>query len=153
MDKNRPCEGYEEDLILYHYGELEPEKASATAAHMESCAACRAYMDELDRLLAAVPADMPGRAATIRATGRVMAGIAPRRFEWRRRLVPASIALAALVSAVLFTVFNPFVSDKPQTPEQMVMAQADPEVLENLDLLKDLNVIEELDTVQGMEDL
>ena len=153
MDKNRPCEGYEEDLILYHYGELESEKASVTSAHMESCAACRAYMDELVRLLAAVPADMPGHAARIRAVDRVMAGIAPRRLEWRRRLVPAAIALTALVAAVMFSVYNPFVTDKPQTPEQMVMAQADPEVLENLDLLKDLNVIEELDTVQGMEEL
>ncbi len=57
------CETHREELALRLYGELEPAEARALEAHLESCDACRAFADELERglgrLAGAAPPEAP----------------------------------------------------------------------------------------------
>lgn len=55
------CHG-DERVELYFYGELTPAERAATAAHLESCAACRqtlADLEEIEQVLGARHVDAP----------------------------------------------------------------------------------------------
>src|SRR4051812_39187608 len=46
----------EEDLILHHYGELDPRDDTRAAAHLTECIACHGRYTRLQRVLAAIDA-------------------------------------------------------------------------------------------------
>jgi hypothetical protein len=46
-----PCESFEQDLVLFHYGELGGADEERVKTHSASCAACAGYLKELAALL------------------------------------------------------------------------------------------------------
>lgn len=44
----------ENELILYHYGELSPDKAKEVQAHLEGCAGCRGRLEMMKKASACV---------------------------------------------------------------------------------------------------
>jgi hypothetical protein len=46
-----PCKLYEQDLVLFHYGELGGADEERVKTHSASCAACAGYLKELATLL------------------------------------------------------------------------------------------------------
>src|ERR671924_2098151 len=54
------CKGFEQDLVLYYYGELSGADRSKVEAHSESCERCRLYLKGLASILPrTVEADEP----------------------------------------------------------------------------------------------
>lgn len=49
-EKNKTCEGFEEDLVALVDGELPDERAMELTAHLKDCPRCRALKDELTEL-------------------------------------------------------------------------------------------------------
>ncbi|MDA0378946.1 MAG: zf-HC2 domain-containing protein [Bacteroidetes bacterium] len=49
------CQQHREDLVLYHYDELGQAARADLEAHMASCGACRAHLEDLRQLEARIP--------------------------------------------------------------------------------------------------
>jgi anti-sigma factor RsiW len=45
------CQQFEEDLVLYYYGELDRSERAAVKSHLLSCDPCRLYLKELESIL------------------------------------------------------------------------------------------------------
>ena len=45
------CKNYEEDLVLYYYGESGAAERAAMEQHMAQCGRCRNFIDDLGRVL------------------------------------------------------------------------------------------------------
>jgi len=45
------CKAFEQDLVLYHYGECSGSEKQRLESHLESCAGCRSFLDELKAFL------------------------------------------------------------------------------------------------------
>lgn len=153
MFKDMVCKDYEELLILYHYGELEPSVSEDVADHLKHCPACENELVEISRLIAAVPGYTPTQLETARAVKGVMDSIsAVKAGRWLGKLLPAYIAAAAAVAAIVLSVTVPKLIDRaPQ--ENQVLAQGDWEVLENYDVIKDYEVIEQMDNIDNLDQL
>lgn len=50
-ESSAACKQFEEDLVLYHYDDLEPAARENLATHLKSCPACRGAVEELNALL------------------------------------------------------------------------------------------------------
>lgn len=87
--------GYGEKLALYFYGEAGPGLGAEVEAHLKGCASCRAELDALARVSAALPApEGPGPAvlAAVMAAARAASrGVA---FGWREALLSGAMASA-----------------------------------------------------------
>ena len=57
--KPGPCEDFEIDLVEWIDGALVPERAQVVRAHLESCARCRVFEDELRAIDASLDAALP----------------------------------------------------------------------------------------------
>jgi len=94
----------EEDLVLYHYGELP--HAGAVEAHVESCTACRDALASTRRVLGAVDAlPVPERGDDYPA--RILAGVedrVSRRTGFLPRLTPTPGRLAWAAGVALLVV-------------------------------------------------
>ena len=56
------CNEFEQDLVLYHYGELSGDSRDQLASHLRACPACASYLKELAALLPlTVNTDEPGQ--------------------------------------------------------------------------------------------
>lgn len=92
------------ELAPYAAGDGDPETRSAIAAHAAECPACRQELAR-ERELRATLAGLPLVPCPTAVTGRVLAAIALRRADVRRRRwfagVGATVAAAALVVAML----------------------------------------------------
>lgn len=153
----------ETELIPFLRGELEPADHERVAMHVGVCAECRGAIEEsrvvLDALAArraAAPAvDWGGYQAEIRA--RVTTG--PRR-RWWARPVP-TLAVAALLSlGVLVGVRGLQRASEDRRPTEAVAMDEttlgtqlpllrEYRVVERLDMLEDLEVINQLDRLNG----
>jgi hypothetical protein len=45
------CKDFEEDLVLYYYGDDSEAERSRVESHLPSCASCHAFLDDLRKLL------------------------------------------------------------------------------------------------------
>ena len=45
------CTNFEQDLVLYYYGECDRKDHLRVETHLEGCGSCRRFLDELCRLL------------------------------------------------------------------------------------------------------
>jgi anti-sigma factor RsiW len=153
MFKDTVCKDYEELLVLYHYGELEPSVSEDVAAHLKHCPDCEKELGEISRLIAAAPRYTPTQWEIARTVNGVMDSIsAVKARRWFGKLVPAYIAAAAAVAAIVLSVTVPkFIDRAPQ--ENQVLAQGDWEVLENYDVIKDYEVIEQMDNIDNLDQL
>jgi hypothetical protein len=60
MEKRTSCKEYEQDLVLYYYGECEEERGKTISEHLNGCAGCAALLADLRKVLpATVKVDDP----------------------------------------------------------------------------------------------
>ncbi|MGA2192462.1 MAG: hypothetical protein ABSG42_03685 [Nitrospirota bacterium] len=150
MDKDT-C-GYRNRLVLYHYGELERDEAATVAAHVLACQECRLELQAIAALRMVTP-QAPDQGQVRRAVDAVLSKIAPRKRSFPGRLIPAYIAAGAAAATLVLTLVIPHFSGHRQTLDnQVVLAQADWEVLDNMDVIQDLDVIEEMEN-SGLDQL
>lgn len=98
----------EDDMILYHYGEVED--ATSVRRHLEACAECAAQWSKLQAVMAAVePTPVPERGEGYGA--QVWQQVRYRLSEksevtgWRAWLVPQRLAFAGALAAVVLLAF------------------------------------------------
>jgi len=160
------CEHLKENLTLYVYGELDPVTEREVENHLENCEGCRHEHERLSTILTRVreasvspqlsPLEARAMAADISRT--LKAGT--RRNWWRQylefmpsRLVPA----AALAGALIITVAVIGYLNLNKTPglapvslnqnEEIMLSDTDLEILDNLELLKEMESIQKLSRV------
>lgn len=147
MNQNKGCN--EEQLVLYHYGELSSIERQALDEHLNTCPDCRTSLQELRASLAAIPQPdlqfSPTRKLQFseRVTKR-----AYRRSKNYRAAWGGALATGALV--VTIVLLQP--ADKMMSVIPVVPSTVDFEVLESLDLLQDLELLKDLDLLQEMEE-
>jgi hypothetical protein len=47
----KACAAFEQDLVLYHYGECARAEQQRLESHLKDCAACRGFLQELESFL------------------------------------------------------------------------------------------------------
>jgi len=144
------CSG--EELVLFHYGDLDEESRSRVEAHLSGCPACQAELAEIGRMLSLFPRnEIELSTVEIQRFAARVSSRAPRR---RRRAWPAlggALAAAAVLAVALLTL-QPGGEVAPQViAHTKVSRVADAEVVRNLDLLQNLDLLENLETLQALE--
>lgn len=103
----------EEQLVLYHFGDLgEGPDPASIEEHLHACAACRTDLDELRHMLSAVSSlpvpDRPEHYGTD-VWSRIEASLGPRGSGWRERLqsmlVPRRLVLAGAAAVLVVAAF------------------------------------------------
>lgn len=161
----KTCPDHKETIWLDVYGELRPHERPAWEKHLETCEGCRREREELALWLQRVKANMPSPALSQEEADALASSIArklKREQEerwWRKpllgtpnRLIPA-LATACVLIVVLGWLGmkgfrNPFSmrSISHLNSEKQVVAG-------DLDVVKNLELLEEMDTLQKLVQL
>lgn len=154
------CAEQEEDLVLLHYGDLAGAEFDKLQRHLDGCAGCRNFLQDLGKLLPLTrKADDPPpsfwtdynrelRQKLDGATG----GAA-----WRQRLaaiferrpVPMFATAAIVALTLTFTFGEGLWRTNDPAPEQVVLLEALP-VAENLEFFGSMDVLDDLDLLEAM---
>jgi predicted anti-sigma-YlaC factor YlaD len=161
--KSVPCPEFEQDLVLFHYGELERADSQRLAAHLRDCSACANSLSGLARLLPrTVLADEPPAAFWhdySRELRHKLAELNERKSWWRRWFfafqpwaTPAVATSAVVALALTFTLGKSFWQrqETPPALDQQIL-----EVLpmaENLDFFRNLEVLDALEVLELMSE-
>jgi len=165
------CEHLKENLTLYVYGELDPVTGREVESHLENCEGCRQEHERLSAILTRVkeaslspqlsPMEARAMAANISRTLKAV----PRRNGWRQyleflpsRLIPAAAMAGALVIAVAVVGYLNLNKSPGLAPvslnqnEEIMLSDTDLEILDNLELLKEMDAIQKLSQVVTPDD-
>ena len=160
------CEHLKENLTLYVYGELDPAAGREVEIHLESCEGCRNEHARLSTVLAKVKeaslspqlSPMEARAMAAEISRTLKAG--RRRTGWRQylefmpsRLIPrAAMACGLVITVAVIGYLN--LNKTPGTApvslnqnEEIMLSDTDLEILDNLELLKEMDAIQKLSRV------
>lgn len=162
MNKSITCEETTGLLALYRFGELTGEQSALVEGHLASCAKCTQELEGIELALSLSTRPMPGRAESAAVAEKVMASLG--REKHRRlmfRLAPAFTAAALIIGALSALHFGLIggtggttgPANTPAVVAVVAVNDADPEMLENLDLLANLDMFEDMDTVEGIGEL
>jgi predicted anti-sigma-YlaC factor YlaD len=155
------CKEFEEDLVLHYYGELSPAERGRVESHVAGCSRCRAFTDDLNRLLPQMAKhdELPERfwddyyretVAKLRAQRE--------RTHWWQELfapmrlwaVPAFGAAAVLVFALTLTFgkvgWNPLSESRQGAIPQEILS--DPNKVE---FFKSMELVESLSALEAMD--
>jgi len=155
------CKNYEEDLVLYYYGESGTEERSAMERHMAQCMPCRKFVDDLGRVLPQMSSkpEMPQAFwhSYLRETIAKLDEQEARQSWWRRWfvpmngwLVPAFGTVAVAVLAIVLVIEKRDVVSNLDTASANIPA----EVLvdsNQLEFFKSLEILESLSTLEQQE--
>lgn len=158
------CRDFEEDLVLYYYGEGAEVERQRIGTHIVNCSRCRRFLDDLARVLPQVvqPEPLPQSFWDnyYRETVEKIAARRERVSWWRNFLAPlrawfipafATAAVAVLAAALLFGKggWNGQAARSRATLPQEILADADQlEFFNSMDVLESLPVLEVLDGAQ-----
>ncbi len=155
-----PCAALEENLVLYHYGELDRTEGATLQAHLQNCAGCAGYLQELGSLLPlTVKTDQPPPSFWTdynRELRDKLDGTAEQK-SWRQalaafyqpRLVPVFAAAAIVALAMTFTLGRGIWSTNELAQDDAEMMEVLP-VAENLEFFKAMDVLDNLDLLEFM---
>ncbi len=153
------CMEFEEDLVLLHYGELGDAASEKLNNHLKSCTACRSSLDDLEALMPmTITRDQPPEtfwSDYSRELRHKLDAVAEKR-SWREQMLSwfrpipsrAWAACAVLLIAVTLTVGQKYWqnSDVPGDDEEIAIISTS----QDLDLLKDLEILDALDVLESM---
>jgi anti-sigma-K factor RskA len=153
------CNELEEDLVLYHYGDLSAEGRDRLATHLRSCPGCATYLKELAALLPlTVNTDEPNEEFWqnySREMRHKLADMQEKKSWWQELqaalwpwTLPALAGTAVIALAVTLNTSNKTTTDLPSTDPALM------EVLpmaENLELFNNMDVLENIEVLEVME--
>lgn len=154
------CKDREENLVLFHYGDLAENERQALGHHLTNCAGCTGFLAELSTFLPlTVKTDEPPEnfwrdynralrhkieAASEKTSWReILAGL------FRPRLLPAWGAAAAITLALALTFGDKIRQSNDPPREETALIEALP-VAENLEFFKSMEVLDNLDLLESM---
>ena len=157
------CEHLKENLTLYVYGELDPTTGQKVENHLEHCEGCRQEHERLSTILTRVkeasvsPQLSPLEARAMAANISRILKAGTRRTWWRQylefmpsRLIPAAAMAGALVITVAVVGYLNLNKTPGMAPvslnqnEELMLSDKDLEILDNLELLKEMDAIQKL---------
>jgi hypothetical protein len=155
------CKKYEEDLVLYYYGEQSDSERRRVDQHLADCHACCRFVNDLRGLLPhiAQAEELPQSFWDnyYRETMAKLTEQQERRNWWRTLLTPmqgwmvpafgtAAVAVLAIALVLEKGNLNFFKDPAPVNIPQEILADSDQlEFFESLDMLESLNKLEEQD--------
>jgi hypothetical protein len=152
--KATPCHAFEEDLVLFHYGDLSGAERDRLAAHVAGCAGCAGYLQELATLLPlTVKSDAPPEQFWLdykRELRHKIDDASERKSRWwnwaalmQPRYLPAFATAALVVLALTFTLGKGPWSAKNQAADDEMLAALP--VAENLEFFSAMDVLDDMD--------
>lgn len=154
------CKEFEQELVLYYYQDCNGTERHRVESHLESCASCRRFLEELRSLLpATVKPDEPSPAFWQSYSRELRAKLAAEKeksgwwqtisFLFRPWPVPAMATALILALALIMTFAKGWLPSRqtPQDPELVKMAS----VADNLDFLKSLDFLDSMDLLDAVE--
>jgi hypothetical protein len=155
-----PCKKFEEDLVLFHYGDLRGPEREVLQNHVSACAGCTGFLKELGKLLPLmVSADEPGQTFWndySRELRRKLDAAAEIRPWWQSiaiifqpRVLSAAAAAAVVVVALALTLGRGLWPTKEFPQDDAAMMEALP-MAENLEFFKTMDVLDDLDLLESM---
>lgn len=155
------CKEFEEDLVLHYYGELSLAERERVEGHVLTCSLCRAFADDLGRLLPqmAKSDELPERFWDNYYREMIAKLTAQReRTHWWQELfapirlwaVPAFGAATVVVFALTLTLgkvgWNPLSESRQGPIPQEILSDEDKvEFFKSMELVESLSVLEALD--------
>lgn len=165
-DLESACKDYEEDLVLYYYGENSGADRQRIAEHLSACVRCRVFVDDLQRLLpqmADQSEEMPQSFwdSYYRETVAKLAEQEERKYWWRSWFAPArgwmvpafgTVGVVVLVVGLLFGKGNlgSFMERSPvKIPQEILVDSNQLEFFKSMDILESLDHLEQQDGTKG----
>jgi len=165
MTRNVPfdsaCKSFEEDLVLYYYGETSYAERRPIEQHLSGCQSCRRFVDDLRRLLPqmARSEEFPQSFwdAYYHETVAKLAQQRERKYWWRNLwspmkvwMLPAfgTVAIAVLAIGLVLGKSNlpSFTDTSPKNfPQESLSDAKQLEFFESMDMLESLSKLEEQD--------
>lgn len=153
------CNELEQDLVLFHYGDLSAEDRERLATHLRACPGCATYLKELATLLPlTMNTDEPGEEFWqnySREMRHKLADLQEKKSWWqelqsalRPWTLPALAGTAVIALAVTLNTANKTTTDVPVADPALM------EVLpmaENLELFNNMDVLENIEVLEAME--
>jgi hypothetical protein len=160
----KACQNYEEDLVLYYYGENSADERRHVEQHLVECVCCQSFIEDLRRLL---PRMTPTETLPqsfwdnyYRETVRKLAEQEEQKSWWRNLFVPvkfwlvpafgtAAVAILAIALVIGKGKLTSFIDRPRETLPQEVLADSNQlEFFKSLDMLEWLSHLEEKDDGQ-----
>lgn len=165
MTRNVPletaCKSFEEDLVLYYYGETRDAERRRIEQHLLGCRSCGHFVDDLRRLLPqmAKSEELPQSFwdTYYDETLAKLAEYNERKYWWRNLLAPmkvwmlpafGTVAIAVLAIGLVLGKGNlqSFTDTSPKNFPQETLSDAKQlEFFESMDMLESLSKLEEQD--------
>lgn len=156
----RDCKNLEQDLVLYYYGECDIKDRSRIETHLEGCAYCRRFLEELRLLLPLTSKqDEPNEAfwdAYSKEIHRKLVEAREKPSWWTSLLtfihpwpVPALATALILVLGLTLTFTKGMWRSQGTPPEEMTLLEILP-VAENLEFFKAMEVLDALDLLEDV---
>lgn len=158
----KPCQGYQEKLMLDAYGELDERERFTLEKHLRECEGCRRERERLslllERMIESVDRPELSPAESRELTNMIFSKLRRNREKswwWRwdltggRRLIPALAAACLIVVALgWFSLkgLHHSATTRPilgQNGELSLIAE-DMEVIENLEFLEEMDILDKL---------
>ena len=152
------CDQFEQELILYYYGELGSTERGQVESHIARCEPCSRYLKEMTSLLPmTVAADEPPQAFWddySREMRHKLATARERRTRWHDLvslfqpwLVPVFATTAVVALALTLTLGKGLwrTTDAPQEDEAFIEALP---MTENLEFFSDMEVLDTMDLLE-----
>ena len=155
------CKDFEEDLVLYYYGDDSEAERSRVESHLPSCASCHAFLDDLRKLLPQMvkPNELPQSFWDNyhREMVEKLACQEERKYCWRNLLAPMRVwmlpafgtaVVAALAIGLVIEKGNwlfPLSQPREKIPQEILADTNQLEFFESLDMLESLSKLEALD--------
>ncbi len=160
------CKNFEEDLVLYYYGECDPAEQGRVREHLAACASCRGFLGDLRRWLPRIAQAAPLAPAFWENYYRETMAKLERRGEekqpwWRfgfalrpMWMVPAfgTVGVMLLVVGLLFGKGNlSSFMQRPAAniPREILADENQLQFFESMDLLEALSRLEKQDDSNG----
>lgn len=152
------CANFEQDLVLYYYGELLGAERNKIAAHLAGCDPCRLYLKEMQLLLPrTVQADDPPQAFWDDFSRELRHKLAAVREEksWRQSFaslfqswrLPALATTAVFVLALALTFGNKIWRSSELQPDDESFMEVIP-MAENLEFFTTMDVLDAMDLLE-----
>jgi putative zinc finger protein len=159
------CKDFEEDLVLYYYGDDSEAERSRVEGHLQSCSPCQEFLDDLRKLLPSMakPSELPPMFWDDYYNEMVQKlAIHEERQPWwknffspmRTWMVPAfgTAAVAALAIGLVIGSGHwhyPFSRTQEQIPQEILADTNQLEFFKSMDLLENLSSLEASDGSQA----
>ena len=151
------CKDFEPDLVLYYYRDSAGAERQRVESHLESCARCRTFLEELRNFLpATVQTDEPAPAFWQGYSREMRAKLAAEdeKSGWRQALsflfrpwpVPAMATALILVLALTFS------KGWLPTPTGQNTKESEPaEIVDNVDFLNSMDFLDSMALLEAVE--